>query len=191
MKTSNPIKKETGIKVSRRTLVKGLAFLAAGTVIGCTPINILFSNKEDKMGQTGKILRAFMQTIVPGAPTEHQNITHVFYDDFYRFSKYRKVFTEDLCRRSKKIFGIHRFEMLSFQKRTEVVKNGLEKPGVIGRLYSGAIYITQITVYTACYDKKGICDLIDFKANYDFEVPVYPDTEKYLGCALTSDGNYS
>lgn len=167
--------------------------LVSGTLISCVPGSKTLNDPEvlnSLEPSSDLVLRAFMETVIPGLPAGDPGLTVIFYDEYYRFAPYRKRFVRDLRKRAAYLFGSRQYEALSLEQRTAVVEDGLERPGISRSLYSAAIYLTQIAGYTAFYKESGECALIDFKTKFDPEVTSYANYDKYLARNLTRDGNF-
>jgi len=140
------------------------------------------------------ILRAFVVTVIPGAPIDDPHLTRMYSDEFYPFHSYRGFFVSDLCRRGEDLYGTERFDQLSLEQRTKVVQDGLDADATTSRLYRGAIFMAQVSVYGSIYDDENGCSLIDFHgANSGFtpEEMCYRDNSPFLAGEITQDGNYS
>ena len=67
-----------------------------------------------------RILRAFVSTVVPGAP-ESPNVARAYPDEGLPFASYAEFFAADLCRRSSDMFGTDEFDQLTARERTAVL----------------------------------------------------------------------
>ena len=128
-----------------------------------------------------------METVVPGVEAGPE-LTQVFHDKFYKMDKYHGFLASDLCRRSGKMYD-KSFEKLTNQQRTAVIQDGLDRGGVSCKLYTAAIYLTQITIYAGITNGDKGCDLIDFAGKYRYQNVSYPNPERYLAKSITTTGN--
>ena len=184
--------------MSRRAAVKAMAAAAAALAAGCTPLRIIsrdypasFDHDHDRVD---RLLRAFVSTVVPGAPDDEPGLARVYFDDFYRFSPYRSFFAADLCQRSARMFGTPDFARLDLEQRTRVVQDGLGADGTTHKLYSGAIFIAQISFYAGVYDDEKGCSLIDFPGRFrprPLSELTYANHEEFCAAEITADGNYA
>lgn len=178
--------------LSRRKALTGMFWLMAGVSISCSPIRLVLDIKKEKVfddpDSEDRTLRAFVATIIPGVNISNPHLTDVFHDKFYQFKKYKSAFANDLNRRSWKLFG-NEFKSLNTDDRTKVVADGLGSIMVASRLYSGAIFLTQIAVYSGTANNDNGCSLIDFKGTYNFEPTTYPDADRFFGEPTTQTGH--
>ncbi len=132
--------------------------------------------------------RRFRQSARAGRPSP----IRAFYDSYYPLAKYRNFFAADLCERALNQFGSDEFERLAPEQRTRIIEKGLSKGGTIGRLYTGAIFLTQIAFYAGIYDADRGCPLIGFDGRYRFRSVAdtsYPNPGSFSARATTVDGN--
>lgn len=184
-------------QISRLDFLKKI-FLSFGIVVNsCTPVKILLNTHDDRYDQDkdlkSKILSAFVTTIVPGADPNDEENYKIFCDEYYPFHKYCGFFISDLCNKSQMLFGTESFYDLSPEQRTEVIQAGLEDDSTTARLYTAAIFISQVSVYCSIYNDEKGCSLIDYSGAYGFmdaEIH-YPQPNGYPAIEMTSTGNYS
>lgn len=181
----------------RRRMMKAGIIAGISMWIGCTPLKIMLKAypEEYKMNVAlvDQILKAFVQTIIPSIDTEEKNLLQVFYDRNFPLDKHRGFLVSDLCKRSQKLFEVHRFPDLDESQRTAVIVSAEQEGGITASIYNGAIILTQVSVYSGMYDDKTGCDLIDFHGpNYGFspDVKFYKNYENHLSYELTSSGNF-
>ena len=139
-----------------------------------------------------RVLRAFVTTLIPGAPLDDPNLIRMYLDSYYPFCPYPGFLVYDLARRSRKLHGVEQFEKLSQRQRTAVVQDALGGDETINRLYKGAILMAQVSFYGGIYDPEKGCPLIEFPGRNNGYSPgemFYPDAEGYLAVELTGDGN--
>jgi hypothetical protein len=185
-------------RLSRRAVLKRLGLAAAGLAFGCTPFRIVLrvypSDFDDDGALVDRVMRAFVTTVVPGAPVDSPNLTRVFADEWFPFASYRSFFASDLCRRSLERHGTSRFETLSPAQRTQVVHSGLSADSTTRKLYNGAIFLAQLSCYAGIYDDDAGCALISFEGRFrvvPLEDQTYPNPEDFLPRERTADGNYA
>lgn len=183
--------------VSRLEFLKKLTLLTGAIITGCTPVRVLLKSYPDKYDYNKKmckqILDSFVLTVIPGANLKNKNLCRIFHDDYYNFSSYRGFFISDLCSKSKKIFQNENFSQLSLKQRTKVIQYGLEDDSTTAKLYTGAIFMAQVSYYCCIYDDEKGCELIDFQGNYGFMNTdmYYKDCAELLADEITLSGNYS
>lgn len=190
------VRSDTRQTMSRRAALKGLAVLAASCSVACTPLRIamrLYPEEFDEQSErVHRILRAFVETVVPGVRIDEPDLVRPFYDSYYPLAKCRGFFASDLCNRTMRHYSSFDFERLSIQQRTKIVAEGLAEGGTTGRVYTGAVFLTQIAVYAGIYDPDRGCPLIDFDGRYrpqDRKAMAYPNPERFLPHSISGDGN--
>lgn len=186
-----------GRRLSRREAVLRLAgALAAVGVAGCTPARIVLHlypemfDHDDALCQ--RVLAAFARTVVPSASAQDPNLTRAYSDPAFPLAKYRGYFASDLCQRAMRVGGARTFDQLDATQRRAVVAAAAADRGTTGRLYRGAIYLTQIALYAGIYDDVHGDPAIAFRGRYHLR-PLsqtsYPDPSRFLPVAMTVDGN--
>lgn len=174
---------------NRREAISLMSIIIAGTA--CTPLGMVFSSdKPNSDRNNAPILEAFIKTIIPDTQEENEEFYSIYYDIYYPFYPYEKVFSKDLCNTSKKLFGTSKFEKLSKGQRQEIVEKRLNGGGLTSQLYSAAIWLAQIYIYTGNYHRDNECSIIDFKCS-DQKMITYSDANAFLGNPATIDGNLS
>lgn len=185
------------INISRLDFLKKISLSLGILMTSCTPVRILLNTHDDKYdkdaGLKNKILRAFVTAVIPGVDPEDPDMCRIFCDEYYPFHKYTGFFTSDLCSKSEKFFGTKKYYDLTLEQRTEVIRAGLEDDSVTERIYTAAIFITQISVYCSIYNDEKGCSLIDYHGSYGFmdSEMYYSNFQNYLANELTSTGNYT
>lgn len=184
-----------GRALSRRDAVKRLGVLAGGLIAaGCAPIRVLFDAfpEEFKVDDAlvDRTLRAFATAVVPGIGPDDPNVLRALADPAYPFASYRRYFASDLCRRAQRLYAPREFDRLPLAHRTAVIQHGLAADSTTRKLYTGAIFLTQIAAYAGIYDAKRGSPLIDFPGGFRGATVGYPDPERFLASPQTSDGNY-
>lgn len=184
-------------KISRLDFLKQISLLMGFVAVGCSPVRILLKSYPKKFDADAelvdRILRAFVLTVVPGAEARDPNLTRIYKDEFYPFHSYCGFFASDLSSRGENLFGEHRFDRLSLEQRTRVIEDALEADATVVRLYRGAIFMAQVSVFAGIYDDDKGCSLIDFhgsNSGFTTDEMCYPDCSPLLAHETTSDGNY-
>lgn len=183
--------------LSRREALRRLGVLGAGLVAaGCTPLRIVFNAHPDEFDTDPALveatLRAFVLTVIPGAPVDDPNLVRAYSDEYYPLFRYRNFLAADLCRRTAERFGTDRFDQLAMERRVVIVEEGLAADAVTARLYRGAIFLAQVAIYAGIYDDERGAPLIGFEGRYRFgglEATTYPNPERFLAAEITADGN--
>lgn len=182
--------------LTRREAIGQLASLAALTLAACTPLRIVLRLYPDDFdrdpGLRDQVLRAFADTVVPGAAADGHDLCRAYGNPVYPLAKYRSFLASDLCQRSSARFGEPRFDQLDQASRTALVAEALAAGGVTQQLYTGAVFLTQVAYYGGITHADGACPAIGFEGAYRFrglEATTYPNPGRFLPEALTADGN--
>jgi hypothetical protein len=182
--------------LSRRDALRHGGVLIAGLAAACTPLRIVLHDYprrfETDEALRERVLRAFALTVIPEADRDAPDLTRAFGDPSYPFAAYRAFFASDLSRRGADRFGEPAFDRLTQAQRTAVIEDGLRGDATTRKLYTGAIYLLQISYYAGIYDALGGCPLIGFDGAYRYRgaaAITYPDPERFLGASRTVDGN--
>jgi hypothetical protein len=184
-------------KVSRMHFVKQVSMLAGALFVGCSPVRILLKGYPKKFDTneelSDSLLRAFVATVIPGAPLNELNLTRMYSDEYYPFHSYCGFFVSDLADRSKALYGNDRFDQLTLRQRTKVIEDGLDANATTARLYTAAIYMAQASFYGGIYDDEKGCPFIDYHGGnsaFITDEMYYPDNSMFLAKQATKDGNY-
>lgn len=183
--------------ISRSDFLRKISFSLGVLFTSCTPVKILLNTHDDKYDEDydlkNQVLKAFVETVVPGVDPDNPDMCKIFCDNYYDFHKYNGFFVSDLCSKSQRLFNTEHFYDLSFEQRTEVIQAGLNDDSTTEKIYTAAIFITQVSIYCSIYDDERGCNLIDYKGSYGFiNVDLfYTNQQKYLAREITSTGNYS
>lgn len=182
--------------ISRRDALRHTGVLVAGLAAACTPLRIVLHDYPERYESDAdlqeRVLRAFATTVIPEADPGAPHLTRAFGDPAYPFAAYRAYFASDLSRRGAEQFGEPSFDRLTTAQRTAVIGDGLRADSTTRKLYTGAIYLLQISYYAGIYDALSGCALIGFEGLYRYrgaEAITYPDPERFLAVARTGDGN--
>lgn len=173
---------------NRRQALTTIASVALTTA--CTPLKVLFANKEPVGKVYDPTLKAFMEAIIPGVLTESTGLTDIYYDPYFPFAPYLEIFTDALDKASAKKFNAEKFSELSVERRIDIVADKLSDGGIARQFSLAALFLAQLSIYTGLYNSEGICELLDFKCT-DSETESYTDIVKYTGEPITPDGNPS
>jgi hypothetical protein len=185
---------ELGRQISRRDVLRTLGLFTAGVALGaCTPLRIITRAYPDEFKHGGdkveRVLRAFVITVIPGAPANSRDLVRAYFDRAYPFAPYAAFFASDLCDRAGERFGRDRFWELELGERTQVIRNGLAADATTRKLYGGAIFLAQVSFYGGIYDDAAGCPLIDFPGFYRGDAVSYDNAERFLPAPLTTTGN--
>ena len=186
------------VAITRRAALGRMAALAGGLAVGCTPLRYVLraypADFEADRELTDRVLRAFVDAVVPGIRLDAPDLARAFFDEDYPFAKYAAFFAAHLCRRGDELFGVGRFDALDRERRTAVVRAGLRGDAAARKLYEGAIFLAQVSVYAGIYDDERGCPLIDFPGRYrvrPHDQLTYPDPARFLAAESTADGNHA
>ncbi len=181
---------------SRRDALRHLGVLAAGLATACTPLRIVLHDYprafETDAALLDRVLRAFATTVIPEADPDAPHLVRAFGDPAYPFAAYRSYFASDLSHRGAARFGEPAFDRLTPAQRTLVVADGLRADATTRKLYTGAIFLMQLSYYAGIYDPATGCPLIGFEGVYRFRGPdaiTHPDPERFFAEMITRDGN--
>lgn len=180
-------------KISRRRFVEQSAMLLGLAAAGCSPLRILLNAYPEKFDRDKSLvenmLRAFVVTVIPGAPWEDPNLIRIYSDDYYPFHRYCGFFAFNLAKGSANLCGNERFDQLLPAQRTAVIENGLRADGTVARLYGAAIFMATASFYGSIYDDEKGCPLIEF---YGPQSVFDEDKQSLMQLAreMTKDGNY-
>jgi hypothetical protein len=174
-----------------------LGVLAGGAVLGgCDTLRVVFRayprefDLHPDLSET--VLKAYVSTVVPGAPIDNPNLARIYFDEDFPFAPYSAFLASDLCDRSEEQFGVGRFDRLSEGQRAEILRAALRQGGTTGRLYTGAIFLAQVSFYAGIYDDEAGCELICFPGRNSGPAAgdlSYPNPESYLARTATTGGS--
>jgi len=179
--------------VTRREALRALGVATISTLAGCTPARIVLGAypKEFKRdtGLDDRVLVAFVTTVIPGITADNPDLVRAFGDRRFAFARYRGYFASDLCRRARKRHG-GSFQDLELDARTDVIRSALAADGTTRRLYTGAIFLAQVSVYGGIYDDDRGVPFIDYDGRFRPGGRYsYADPQSFLPPAMTADGN--
>jgi hypothetical protein len=183
-----------GMPLARRAALQRLGLAAAAALLeGCAPLRIALRLYPESDGQAAdRVMRAFVEAVIPGAPRDDPHLVRAFFDPFYPFTRYRSWFVWDLDRRARDLFG-RAYPELDLEGRARIVRDALVNgDGTTARVYDGAIFLAQVAFYAGIYDDERGCPLIHFQGASGLLPPeqqTYPDPGRFLAAAATADGN--
>lgn len=135
-------------------LIQGCTALRAG--LGCYPSR--YTRDEGLIDST---LRAFVLTVIPGAPADGPDLVRIFSDPGFPLAAHRGFLVYELSSRAEALRGRERFDDLTEEERTAVVRDGLRSgDGLVAQLYRVAVFAAQVSFFGGIYD-DGRCELID------------------------------
>lgn len=184
--------------ITRRAFLNQLLLASGLALAGCSELRLLLKTYPEKYNRdkalAERMMRAFVETVIPGAPMDDPNLARIFFDDYYPFASYYGFFLYDLSKRSAGLFRKMAFENLPLLQRAQVIESGLEADGIIARLYRAAIFIAQFSYYAGIYDDQNGCPAIEFygeNAGFSRDEICYPNSTDLLAGEMTGDGNYA
>lgn len=183
--------------MARREALRLLAIVgAAGAAGACTPARIVMGwyPREFKTDDAAvrRVLSAMARTIVPGVDASDEALVGVFYDERFPLRRVRTYLASDLCERSLSECGEYGFERLGAADRARVVASGLRADATSRKVYTGAVFLTQLALYSGFYDAAG-CPEIEFEVPYRPLPPAartYENAQDFLAVEAGSAGNY-
>ena len=183
--------------ISRKTFIGQIGLLLAGCLAGCTPVKILLKAYPAKFREDRELadeyLRAFVATVIPGAPIDDPDLVRIYTDGDYPFRPHCAFFVSDLAKRSADLFGEEKFPRLDAVRRTRVIRDGLDSDPIVSRLYRGAVFMAQVSFFGSIYDDARGCPLIGYPGTETYHSPeemFYPRAAEWLSAEATADGNF-
>jgi hypothetical protein len=178
----------------RRALTVLLATATAG-LVGCPPLRIGLQAypdefKSDAAGIREATLEAFVLVVVPGASCAAATV-RLMLDPWYGFAPYAGYFASELHRLAMRHHG-QSFAGLRPAEQHAIVAEGLEAGGLTARLYTGAVFLAQVTTLAGVHDDATGSPLLQFpgaKDTPEAEPRQCADTVAFRVLALTHDGN--
>lgn len=188
--------------ISRRQALKRVGMLGAGLGVGlaagCTPLKIVFHAYPRRFDEdpllVDRMLAALAETILPGTGQDPHELARPLRDDRYELAEHRNYLAADLSDRSRRLYGAQSFDTLGLPERERVVRDALSGDGITCKLYSGAIFLTQIAFFAGIYDDRKGCPFIEFNGQYrlrPLNELTYPDPHTYLTHATSVSGNHA
>ena len=177
--------------ISRRQALGVLTSASALALGACSPL-VRFSIPRPRVLEIDRVLHAFVATVVPGSG-DSPELIRPFGDPFYSFAEWRSWFASDLCRRASRC-GQPTFDLLTPRDRTAIVSAGLTSDAVTQRVYTGALFLAQVSAYVPLYEERGPSRLLGFDGAHRFRglaAVTYPNPEAFLAASCTLDGNWN
>jgi hypothetical protein len=190
--TRTPVRHDV---LSRREALRRIGAVTLGlAATACTPVTIIRSLYPDARSldehTIARTLAAFVGAVLPDAD-DPGKVARLFLDPSLRFAPYRAMLAADLRRRASEQGGAG-FERLDLETRTAIVERVIVEDGIAGRLYAGGIFLAQVVFYGGLWHERGACPCIGYEGAYAFagiEATTYPQPERFLPLAITTDGN--
>jgi hypothetical protein len=186
--------------ISRRRVLAWIAAAAAlplaggSGAIGCSTLRLASGltpgARRRALGRESGVMEAFCATVVPVTAEEAADVVRVYRDPEFPLAQHLPLLIRDLDARS----GGEGFDRLPADARREIVLDGSEANGPIGRLYRGAILLTQVAFYASIYDDERGCPAIDYPGAgelTELAEQTYADSSSFLGVSYSPDGNPS
>ena len=188
--------------ISRRQALRRVGVLGAGLGVtlaaGCTPLKIVLHAYPRRFDEdpllVDRMLAALAETILPDTGQDPNELARPLRDERYELAEYRNYLASDLSDRSRRLYGTRSFEALGLPERERIVRDALSGDGITCKLYSGAIFLTQIAFFAGIYDDQEGCPLIEFDGQYrlrPLDELTYPDPHTYLTDAMTVSGSHA
>ena len=188
--------------ITRRQALRRVGLLGAGFGVGlaagCTPLKIVLHAYPRRFDEDASLvdrtLAALAETILPGTDQEPHELARALRDERYEIAEYGNYLAADLSDRSRRLYGTKSFEALGLAERERVVSDALSSDRTTCKLYSGAIFLTQIAFFAGIYDDEAGCSFIEFDGKYrlrPLDELTYPDPHAYLTSAVTESGSYA
>ena len=186
--------------LSRRRALAWMAAAAAlplvsgSGMVGCSTLRLagglLPGATRGARRREGAVLSAFCRTVVPVDPGQEAPVMRVFNDPTFPLARRTPLLVRDLDARA----GERGFDRLPGAECRRIVLAGTEARGPIGRIYRGAVLLTQAAFYASIYDDAAGCPAIDWPGAGPLPEPeelTYPHPESFLCSANGADGNPS
>ena len=169
---------------SRRQFV--ITLLSTSLFAACTPLKLIL-NQSGSSKSFEKIIEGFIDVIIPGIDIQSLDLK-TFFDPNYPLFPYTKILADDLVNTSEKMYATKHFEKLSRVKREKLILKRSSNI-LVQKLYFGAIWFTQVVIYTGITNPDQQCALIEFEGAFKEQNTTYEFPEKFLGQAITKNGN--
>ena len=144
-------------RIAQSDLVEFTAEVLAAVLPGSATLRAAIRSGPDHaaLGAGGgeEILRAFVTTVVPCVSPTEPDLLRAFHDPAYSFEEYRDLLVYDLAVRSARTGGGEPFTQLSRAARRRVIREALAADGSVQRLYRGAIFLAQASIYGGLYEE--------------------------------------
>ena len=173
--------------ISRRSML-GLLGGAMVAASGCSTLRLAGSLVPGAQAKArrreDRVMRAFCRVVIPVSETEAARVAGVYADPQFPLASRLPLLVRDLDARG----------FLEAPDRERIVLQGAESRGPVGRLYRGAILLTQAAYYGSIYDDALGCAAIDWPgagALPSRSEMTYDDPHAFLGRSSSADGNPS
>jgi hypothetical protein len=180
---------KTTVPISRRRML-GLLAATAATASGCSTLRLagaLVPGAQAKARlREVPVMHAFCRVVIPVSDTEAASVARVYEDPQFPLGSHLPLLIRDL--------EAHDLLEAGDAERAEIVRHGAESRGPVGRLYRGAILLTQAAYYGSIYDDALGCVAIDWPGAARLPLRAdmtYPDPHAFLGRSTSADGNPS
>lgn len=158
--------------------------------------SISFHSSEYSLNNANRssIIIAFVRTILPGLKKDNPVIAYHFYDKQLKIKKLEFLLKLFLKRITKRTYGHNHFDRLDLRSRKNVIYIGLNGSNLRKKIFTGAIFLTQVAIYCAIYNRPNLHQLyynpknqgiIDSTASYH-----YSYLEGNGAKSATKNGNY-
>jgi hypothetical protein len=186
--------KATQSDITRRQAIALLGGAAAASFTACAPMRIALRQApaefKHNRNRVDAVLRMFVATVIPGADVDNDNLARIYTDDAYPFAPYAATFVADLQTRAQRMSNGLGFEHMELAARTRVVQEGLNADAITRKIYTGAVFIAQISYYAGIYSDDG-CKMIRFDGHFVGGQEIsYADAPRFMAREVTNDGNY-
>lgn len=180
---------------SRRRVLATLLASASAGLVGCQPLRIGLQAypaefKSDAAGIREATLESFVMLVVPGSSCAPATV-RLMLDPWYGFAPYAGYFASELHRLAMRRHG-HSFAGLRRHQQHAIVTDGLSAGGLTARLFTGAVFLAQVTTLAGVHDDATGSPLLQFpgaEAQSAAEPRECADAVALRVLALTHDGN--
>lgn len=183
--------------ITRRQALATLGAAAAAMATACTPFKILLGAYpgvfDEDADLTDRVLGGFADAVLPGASVPARHLVRPLRDERFPLGGHCAYLASDLCGRADSLCDSPQFDLLSREERCRVIEHGLASDTITRRLYTGAIFLTQVAFFGGIYDDDAGCAFIDFDGRYRrtrLAELTYPDPQTFLARELTLDGHF-
>jgi hypothetical protein len=148
-----------------------------------------------KISKSDRVLYSFVATIIPDIDIKNRSVIKHFYDKELDFNKVKTLFLLQLRCTSKRMFKNANFDELTHDQRMAVIEDGLQGCELKSKIFSGAIFLTQVAIYCDIYQENQGSELFRYEtAKLDLINPEeyhYARLEGIGARSITIDGNYN
>jgi hypothetical protein len=180
---------------SRRQAVRALLAATTAALAGCQPVRIGLQAypaefKSDAAGIREATLEAFVGVVVPGSSCAPATV-RLMLDPWYGFAPYAGYFASELHRLAMQRLR-QPFAGLRPQEQRTLVAEGLSAGGLTARLFTGAVFLAQVTTLAGVHDDATGSPLLQFPGAQDSSEAgpqQCAGSVAFRVLALTHDGN--